>query len=299
MSRHGSSCFVAKFNIAHIVPDLGARAVTHGLHGYREVVETLRWGLADLGHDATITENSFAGDRVNIVIGAQVLADADLRRLPVETIIYNFEQIAKFSTDQLKPEIRTVGERFQIWEYSQANIATWNAVGTRHTVRHVPVGWAPILARINSDAPQDIDVLFYGLPGQLRLEIFYDLCRLGIKCVFVCGLYGAARDDLIARSKLVLNINLYQSRIFEIVRVSYLLANAKAVVADIQADTFVEPGIEGAVVFCEPSQVVAECKALLENDETRHELETRGRAIFEKRHISPILSRALGAPGAH
>ena len=47
----------------------------------------------------------------------------------------------------------------------------------------------------------------------------------------MCRRFGAGlRDDLIARAKVVLNINKHQAKIFEIVRVSYLMANAKAVV---------------------------------------------------------------------
>ena len=43
---------------------------------------------------------------------------------------------------------------------------------------------------------------------------------------------GKTRDDLIARSKLVLNVNRYKhARVFEVARVSYLLGHGKAVVS--------------------------------------------------------------------
>lgn len=284
---------MSRFNIAHIVPDRRGPSMMHGLYGYREVIDTLQWGLTDLGHEATVHENKFIAERTNIVLGAQMLSSSELQRLPPETIIYNFEQIGRLSPEDLKPEIRTVVERFRIWEYSKANLETWAALGAQKSVVHVPVGWAPILRRIEKPAVQDIDVLIYGLPSQLRLQTFDDLCHHGLKCVFLCGMYGAERDELIKRSKLVLNLNMYQSRIFEIVRVSYLLANSKAVVADFQADTVVEPGMEGAVIFSAPEQMVATCTRLLENDRARTELEETGRRVFEQRHISPILIEAL------
>lgn len=287
----------SKFNIAHIVPVAGTRSIMHGLYGYREVIESIRWGFADIGCDVTLSENGFAGGRINIVLGAQMLGDAELHRLPPETIIYNFEQIGGVRLDALKPEIRTVADRFRIWDYSQANLTTWREIGTSSEVVSVPVGWAPVLNRIPRTEPQDIDVLFYGLPAPLRLEVFNELCRRGLKCVFVSGLYGKPRDELIARSKLVLNINQYQSRIFEIVRVSYLLANAKAVVADRQDGTYVEPLLENAVAFCTPSQMLAECERLLDDEPARRGLEARGRAAIEQRPISPILAAALERSG--
>lgn len=284
---------MTRFNIAHIVPDRRGPSLLHGLYGYREVIDTVQWGLNDIGCATTVSENGFVADRTNIVLGAQMLSNAELERLPSETIIYNFEQIGRLKPEDLKPEIRTVVQRFRIWEYSEANMETWAALGAVNAVVHVAVGWAPILRRIEKPASQDIDVLIYGLPSQLRLETFNDLCHHGLRCVFLCGMYGAARDELIGRSKLVLNLNMYRSRIFEIVRVSYLLANSKAVVADLQPDSLVEPDMKRAVMFTAPDQMVATCMRLLEDEKARQALEETGRTIIEKRHISPILSAAL------
>jgi len=286
-----------RFNITHLVPGPGTRSIMHGLYGYREVIETLHWGLADIGHDVKVSENALAADRTNIVFGAQMLSDDKLRQLPRETIIYNFEQIGQLKAEDLKPEILTVAERFRIWEYSDANIAAWKLLGATNPPVHVAVGWAPILRRIDKAPVQDIDVLFYGLPGELRLQTFYELCHQGLKCVFLCGMYGSARDELIGRSKLVLNINTYRSRIFEIVRVSYLLANAKAVVADLQAETFVEPGLADAIAFGAPDQLFAICARLLDSDAARANLEKAGQEAIEQRHISPILSKAIEQTG--
>ena len=287
-----------KFNLAHIVPDPHVRSSTHGLYGYKEIIETIRWGLADIGFNVTVSDNSLASDRVNVIVGVQMLGEQDLKKPPGNTIVYNFEQIRTAHLTDLKPEIRFVADHFLIWEYSESNLESWKRICPTCRVVHVPVGWAPILKRIEKRAPQDIDVLIYGLPGQLRLEIFQELCDSGMKCLFVCGLYGKARDELISRAKLVLNLNLYdRSRIFEIVRVSYLLANAKAVVADIQEGTFVESDLESAVAFAKPELIRQTCEHLLDDDQARSALENRGRETIERRHISPILKAALEQSG--
>jgi hypothetical protein len=287
-----------KLNIVHIVPDPRVRNMMHGLLGYKEIIETIRWGLVDLGCDVTVSDNSISLDRVNVILGAQMLTEADLKRLPTNTIVYNFEQIRGLSLTELKPEIRFVADHLRIWEYSEGNLESWKKIGPAAAVVHVPVGWAPILNRIEKRASQDIDVFIYGSPGQMRLEIFQELCHRGMTCLFLCGMYGKARDELIGRAKLVLNLNIYErSRIFEIVRVSYLLANAKAVVADIHEGTFIEPGLENAVALAKPAEIRQTCEFFLDNDQARLELETRGREIMESRHISPILRSALEQTG--
>jgi hypothetical protein len=283
---------MASFHIVHIVPD----PRLHGLYGYREVIETLQWGLRALGHQASVAENEFASDSTNIVVGFQMLAEATLDTLPPATIAYNFEQIAGLAIDTLKPAYRVAARRLRLWDYSQHNLATWAQLEPREPVLHVPVGWAPILARIPEPPEQDIDVLLYGLPGELRLAIFGQLGRAGARCIFASGFYGPARDALIARAKLVLNINRYpSSRVFEIVRVSYLLANAKAVVADLHTDTFVEPDLRDAVAFAPPDRVAARCLALLGDEPARRQLGKRGEEIMRKRDIRAILLHALDA----
>jgi hypothetical protein len=116
--------------------------------------------------------------------------------------------------------------------------------------------------------------------------------------MFVCGLYGKDRDEMIERSKIVLNLNQYdQTRVFEIVRVSYLLANAKAVVSDLHPNTLVEPDMMDAVEFASTDKIADACWRLISDNSARRELEQKGRAIFQKRDIRQILARAIQAIG--
>jgi len=272
----------------------------HGLNGYKEVIETVAWGLEQLGHRATYAVNEIASDATNIVFGAQVMPITAIRQLPNNTIIYNFEQMRGVQAFQLREEIRCYAQmrQFRIWEYSDANLPTWRDLG-RHDVKIVPVGYAPILNRIPKAPRQDIDVLIYGLSGERRLQLFHALSTRGLSILFVSGLYGSARDDLISRSKVVLNINLYShARIFEIVRVSYLLANKKAVVADLDLDTITEGDMRTAVKFGRFDQLTDICLRLVENESERGELEELGFSAMSKRNIVDILNGALAAEAA-
>jgi hypothetical protein len=280
------------YHVLHCVP----HPRMHGLNGYKEVIETVSWGLQRLGHQVSYAVNGAATDAINIVFGAQVMPIAMLSQLPENTIIYNFEQLRGLPPDRIKDEAKyyAKAEQFSIWDYSEANLASWHALGRRE-VKIVPVGYAPILSRIPKPERQDIDVLIYGLAGERRLQVFHALSQSGLCTVFVSGLYGPARDDLISRAKVVLNVNLYQrARIFEVVRVSYLLANRKAVVADLESDTSVDDDLRAAVRFGSSVQeLVQGCVTLVDNEAERTKLEESGFAAISRRDIVGILAAAL------
>jgi hypothetical protein len=265
--------------------------------GYREVVETMRWGLVELGYDVTVAFNSFVHDRTNICFGGQMLVAEQLDRVPQDSIFYQLEQIAHVPVDKLVPSLPIIASRFPIWDYSPANITTWQKLNPAFTPQLLPICWSPGLKQIPKLDDEDIDVLFYGLPSAPRLGIFGHLCQSGIKAVYACGLYGQPRDSLIARAKLLLNLNLYDfSHVFEIARVSYLLANEKAVVSDIYPDSVIDPDLKKAVAFASIDNITAECQRLLKDDSARRQLAARGRAIFERRDIRENLRRILAAP---
>ena len=105
---------------------------------------------------------------------------------------------------------------------------------------------------------------------------------------------GRRRRAIIARAKVVVNASLYtSSRVFEIARVCYLLANAKAVVSDLRPDTIIEPDILGGIVAATPQDLVRQCLDLIEDESRRAALEARGRAIARARDIRDILRPVL------
>lgn len=281
---------MAKFNLMHCLP----HHVFHGLKGYKEVIESVEWGLSKLGHKVSVLENEFSNSARNIVFGAQVLPVEYMKSLPENSIIYNFEQVRGVPLDEIKREIIFYSQRFEVWEYSEFNLEAWNNIGAKN-VKLVPVGYAPILTRIRKPKDQDIDVLIYGLSGQKRVNAFHRLSYAGLTVLFVCGLYGEARDALIARSKVVLNVNVHDfGQIFEIVRVSYLLANRKAVVSTLDANTGIENDVSNAVKFTTLERLVEECSLLIEDDDAREQLEENGFECFVRRDIRNILTDALG-----
>ncbi len=264
-----------------------------------EVIETVVAGLRALGHQVSYEVNKLAlpGPRA-IVFGAHLLNPQDAQLLPASTIVYNLEQIGQ-SSSWCSPTYLGPLKRCQVWDYSARNIATLARVGVTGRATHVPIGYVPQLTRVKPSAVEDIDVLFYGSINERRAAIITQLQQSGLNIQAGFGVYGQARDDLIARAKLVLNLHYYDTSIFELVRVSYLLANQKAVVAEYHDGTEVDADLKDAVRLSPYDAIVQSCSELVAAPEARTALARRGFDCMTARDERRYLAAALGLePGS-
>ncbi len=185
--------------------------------------------------------------------------------------------------------------RYPVWDYSRANI---ERLAARNVPRptHVPIGYVPELTPI-APAHEDIDVLFYGSPDDRRRAVLDALSARGLRVESLFGIYGDSRDAWIARSKVVINVHLdgYKSQVFEIVRVSCLLANRRAVVSERGAHPSEERDLEPGIAFADYDELVDRCVELVGDERARRELGERGYQAFSARSQVEILRRALSA----
>jgi SAM-dependent methyltransferase len=230
------------------------------------------------------------GER-QIVFGAHLLDVPAAAALAPEAIIYNTEQMTAESP-WLGSTYLNLLRNHRVWDYSQQNVFRLRALGVADAL-HVPVAFVPELVRI-APATEDIDVLFYGSLNPRRKYVLDELARRGLKVVHLFGKYGLERDQAIARAKVVLSIHYYESKIFEIVRASYLLSNSKAVVAECGPDTEVETDMRGAVCGVPYAELVDACAALVRDATARRALAERGHQAFAARRAESILAAALG-----
>ncbi len=254
---------------------------------FREIAEGLQWGLQQLGHGAVIGENTLDPRATNIVLGTHLLPEAEALALPANTVVYNLEQLGGAELPAWYPALAS---RVRVWEYSELNLPFWTCVRPLAPVEVVPIGFAPVLERIRPTVEQDIDVLLYGSLNERRKRVLSALEAAGVRVHHAFGVYGAERDALIARSKLVLNVHYYESKVFEIVRVSYLLANAKAVITEPSPDL---GRLAGAVAVFPYEQLVEGCHSFLANEEARRVLELRAQMLFRERGQAELLRPAL------
>jgi len=260
---------------------------------FRELAETLQWGFEQLGIKAEIRDGAFLPGATIILLGWHLLEEAQWAVLPKGSILYNLEQMDERNRE-LRTRLADLAKDFRIWDYSLRNIEILRESGFQAPVTWVPVGHAPALDRIPKAPVQDIDVLFYGSANDRRLRILRALEAEGLRVQTLFGVYGAERDALIARSKVVLNLHYYESSIFEMVRVSYLLTNGVAVVAECHAQTEVDEDIRGAAVLVPYEHLVRACVELAGSPQRREILARRGRETMALRDQARILAGAWG-----
>jgi len=119
----------------------------------------------------------------------------------------------------------------------------------------MPLGYAPELDRLRKTKPL-YDLLFYGGRNQRRNKLLNEINNIGVNLHYLHGVYGQARDHFIEQSKVVLNLHLYDSEIFELVRVNYLMHNRFCVLTEINETTKIEEELK-ALFVCSPKETLA------------------------------------------
>jgi SAM-dependent methyltransferase len=254
----------------------------------REMVEALVFSLQSLGREVSAAKNRFDPGRTNIVLGSHLLTPELAAAIPVGSILYNLEQLG---SAPLSPVFFAAAVEHRIWDYSPLNLERWEAFPLRYAAQLLEPGYVPELQRIDEVPALDIDVLFYGSSNPRRGTILRALRDRGLKVHHAFGVYGRERDALIARARVVLNLHFYDTHLFEIVRVAYLLNNGKAVVTESSPDLGEE--IARCVLACPYEDLVEQTVALLNDEPRRQALERRGARGFRTRKQVDGLKRVL------
>lgn len=264
-------------------------------NGYRfsdcflEVADTVAYGLKSLGHDTRVVENDFRPQDAQIIFGSHLLS----RKfpLPENSLLYNLEQIAGGNVGGMMELAKT----HVVWDYAAPNVQEWKRIGVDAV--HVPVGYSPEMTRIDP-VDESIDVLFYGSMNGRRMAVISELFRKGLQVrIRVNDAYGSALDSLIARAKVILNLHYYESKIFEIVRVGYALANRKAVVSEKSVDDY--PELSGGIECVPYNSLVDACVDLVKNSDKRRTLAKRGFELYSQMKEAEILEAALNDTFRH
>ncbi len=252
-----------------------------------DVADAVAFGLEALGADVLRGGDPDVHGARSIVLGAHLLDDPSA--LPSDAVIYNLEQLSAASvwmTAAYRAALRT----HMVWDYSPRNLAVLTGLGAP-AAHLMPIGHASGLERV-PQGPKDIDVLFYGAPHPRRQAVLQALAARGVKVVAAVGVYGGARDALISRARIVLNLHYYDPPQFEVVRVSYLLSNGVCVVSE-GGDPEAEAPFARAVAFAPYAAVVETCLALLGDPPRQDQLAAAGQALMRARPQADFLRAAL------
>lgn len=262
-------------------------------HAFDEVAGALSGAFAELGGSAPVVRdlNELAG-RAPIIYGANLLDASIIGALPSDSVIVNLEQVSAESA-WFSDSYVALLKAFPVIDYSPRNRANLAARGIEH-VGLLEIGYHSSLKCIRPAKTKDFDVLFYGSQVDRRQKILTALQGAGLKVAHLFGAYGRERDEAISRSKLVINMHYYQSAVFEIVRVSYLLANGVCVLTEgVPDEPDLKPFVGGLAI--EPyDRLVERCIALVNDDRERVTLGARGWDIMRRRSQSAMLKTLIG-----
>lgn len=268
-----------KYNLCIIQPPLYIHS-----GAFVELAELICHSLEDLGYPTTISFNTPYIDSRNIIIGAHLLDSSYISQYKSQfssTIILNTEQFGGLNDGKWKNSIFEWVSNFETWDYSAENISVLKDKGISN-IKLLEIGYHGKLNRIKKPASQDIDILFYGSTNERRLRILNALKACDCNVAVVFGLYGEERDSLIARSKIVLNLHYYDSKIFEIIRVFYLMTNSKAVISEVSDGTHINPIYLNGFYSASYENLISSCKTLLADEKARIEIESKAFETISK-----------------
>jgi hypothetical protein len=263
---------------------------------FDEVALALHYGLKGLGLNAPLVKRVEDVQGTPIVVGANLLGKfVDtlhvVGELPDDAILFNLEQIDAES-DWMTDTYLNLLNRFRVWDYSPGNIDKLGTMGIE-VEGLCRIGHAAELARIDQNVVEDIDVLFYGGLNSRRSTVLQALRDRGLNVVVAANCFGEARDQLVARAKIVLNIHFYQAKVLEIVRISYLLSNGQCVVSETGVDAAEEAVFQDAIAFSSYEGLVDRCVELAQDTPQRQRIARRAKSLFSSMKQSDFLAELI------
>lgn len=201
-------------------------------HGYTgslallEVGEFLKLKLEQLGFKTSFLKNRYDQNSTNIILGAHLLDTHEF--LPPRTIILNTEQVGDSNSMAHKDTYLEILSRYYIWDYSAFNTSLFK----HQNFDIIQFGYEEGLKRLRNDIPKEYDLIFYGSINPRREKIISSLSAKGITIQVLSNVYASERDFFIERSRAILNLHFYDTKILQQVRVFYPLINGFPIVSE-------------------------------------------------------------------
>ena len=252
-------------------------------HAFDEFALSLRCAFQKLGYEVPIIRDTNAITNHPIVLGCNLIPSLPHVKLPLGTIMFNLEQIQPGSPWMTQDYINLL-RSYEVWDYSLKNIYKLQQVGIKK-IKFCGIGYVPELTKIKH-TKEDIDILLYGSLNHRRLKILKKLQDMNFRVKAFFGIYGKQRDQYISRSRIILNIHYYEAKVFEIIRVSYLLANKKFVISEVGDELTIEKPFSKGLIFVPYIKLVDECVNYLKNDTLRAEIAEKG--FYQMQSLSQV-----------
>ena len=179
-------------------------------------------------------------------------------------------------------------KRCHVLDYSARNVAYLRGRGIESF--HMPYGYHESLKRAVPTA-KDIDVLCIGSINQRR-SILFERLEKEFNFAWVQGVYGEARDALIAKVKVHVNVHYCDAHPLEVVRLNYLMANHCNIVSEAGNEDEVNQNYAPGLRFSRYDGLIASCHHALMHPVDGHDI------IKRMPHDCAPAQRWLNARGA-
>lgn len=192
--------------------------------------------------DATETPNIIE-NRKNIVFGMHEVCKLFLPSFDKDDIIiFNTEQLF-YGSEWVNSNYISILENYEVMDYCNAN-SRWLKSEFNIDCEVFTFGYYPIYTNIDCD----IDVLFYGTYTEERWQVFESIKHLPLNIRFEKELWGEEKKDLINRSKIILNLHRYNSKLLQIVKLFPLISSDKIIISEHCGDEDDYIGLP--IIFC-------------------------------------------------
>ena len=246
------------------------------------VFEETAVGISDAlfisGFDAKIQKNNdFFDDSLYIMMGLHRFNLND--KLPKNFIAIQSEQLgSKWIT---KDYLSVLSRARVVWDFSDRNIQYFNkslSIPCRDIGTRVPMDVfypdSPSMKRHFSGRQKDIDILFYGARCPRRESMELKFKKNGFNTVFrYYDLFREERDDLISRSKVVLNIHYYIPSSLETHRIEYLCSRGKCVISENSSDVILDKKFTQSILFSSTENMVKLATKFVNDEKARSFME--------------------------
>jgi len=255
---------------------------------FAEVVTMLLWGLRELAHEVEVSTVQRPGARNIILAPHLLLASEEHPHIDAGTIVYNFEP---YCSPLFVRSLRLLGHpHAQAWDFHPVTTKYLAELGI--AAKTVPFAWCPPHAREHrANVARDIDVLFMGSLSPRRVDVLNKLLRVPelVTTRALFGVYGAERDQALARSKVCLNLHYWDEWGCEDLRLHFAAAHGVANVSEGAPD---EPRKRAWASWVPYDELGAECIRLVQSGAWVAQA-TEGRAACQQIDAATVLAEAL------
>ena len=223
---------------------------------FREPIEAIARDAWSKNISYTITENKVDHEAINIVLGSHLIFrdDQTIIEIPDNSIIINLERLSCIRSawgDQISAKYMELMKSKKVVDYCESN----NSILRSELNKEAGFLYRPWhderWAKIPKPIEKEFDLCIIGSITERRQRAVHELRRRGLSVSANNNLFSSERDNILAKSKIILNIHAYEdANDIELWRINYLASNSLYILSERSCFEEGEEEISNALYQC-------------------------------------------------